>query len=1060
MSDKFYTQKIFNLTYEILEQFESSQEVLGLPKTQFFNPQNFPSLKVKRYGQLIATPFGVAAGPHTQLARNIIAAWTMGARYIELKTIQTLDEIEVKKPCIDMQDEGYNCEWSQELKIKDSFNEYLNAWIIIHILNHKMGWGNKPETIFNMSVGYDLAGIMNNNVQWFFEKMANCSKDLAEKIILIKELYPSVEGINIPSEISNNITLSTMHGCPPKEIEEISRYLISEKHLHTTIKLNPTLLGQEKLNAILKDTLNYPIEVPQEAFEHDIKYNDALNIIKNLWSLSKEKDLHFAIKLTNTLEVKNNRKVLPEEMNYMSGRALHPISVNLAYQIQKEFNGDLDISFSGGADAFNISDLVKSGLSPITVSSDLLKPGGYGRLIQYYTQLSENNVETSLINEQNVQNSQLEYLKNYAQKTLEIPTYKYELFHSKNIKSERILNTFDCIAAPCMDACPTEQDIPDYLYWASQGNFNKALDVIYQKNPFPHTLGLICEHSCQAKCTRINYDQSLRIRDIKEFIAINGKASEINPKPLNGIKIAIIGAGPSGLSAAWFLALEGCEIDIFEKNTQAGGLPQSIIPDFRLNQESLKKDINRILDLGVNIHYNSEINKSKLEKITQDYSYIYFAAGAEKSKQLNIQGNNKSIILDPLEFLRKHKSGEKQNLGMHILIIGAGNTAMDVARTAKKLQKENGTVSIVYRRTMAQMPAQSQEITDVLNEGITIKELLAPVEIIKTNGNFELKAQKMTLSHEIGADGRQIPKILLDEYEYIKSDCIIPALGQESSLISKNFNPIQNLQYANPDIKLYTGGDANRGASSIVQAVADGRIFAEHILQLENLNRQTIDKSLIKKKNVSEHLEERSLRIESFYPNNSSDITTSQAIEESSRCLQCDEYCNICISVCPNRANQHYQTEIQTYKIQNIEISGHRFKLRPAHHFSITQESQIYNIGDYCNECGNCSTFCPTSGAPYLVKPQIHLSRASFDNASRGFYYNENVMLGKSEDGISKFKSEAGKLIYENNKVEIVMAEESLKVLDVFIKEEGEYLVEIDEILEMKILMESLFSNK
>ena len=195
-----------------------------------------------RYGKELETPVGMAAGPHTQLAINIIAAWLCGARYIELKTIQTLDELEVSKPCIDMQDEGYNCEWSQELKIEQSFNEYLNAWIIIHILRRELGFEGPLGTLFNMSVGYNLEGILYENVQWFFDKMKDCSAELIEAKDSIRKIYPRIDELEISSCISDHITLSTMHGCPPDEIGKIGLYLINEKKLHTTIKLNPTLL--------------------------------------------------------------------------------------------------------------------------------------------------------------------------------------------------------------------------------------------------------------------------------------------------------------------------------------------------------------------------------------------------------------------------------------------------------------------------------------------------------------------------------------------------------------------------------------------------------------------------------------------------------------------------------------------------------------------------------------------------------------------------------------------------------------------------------------------------
>lgn len=1056
MSDKFFPQNLISLLREILEQLDNKSEVLGLSYNQIFNPDLFPNLRMERYGQMLSTPFGLAAGPHSQLARNIVAGWLMGARYIELKTIQTLDELEIPKPCIDMQDEGYNCEWSQELKIEESFHEYLNAWIIIHIIHHKLKWKNSADTIFNMSVGYDMQGVLKENVQWYFSKMKNSFVELMEKIELIRDFYPQIDEINIPQSISDNITLSTMHGCPPDEIEEISEYLIKEKSLHTTVKLNPTLLGKNELRNILNNELQYPIDVPDEAFSHDIKYPEALKIIKNLGELSLQSGLDFAVKLTNTLEVTNKRGVLPEEMNYMSGRALHPISVNLAAKLQDEFNGELDISFSAGADAHNLIPLVESGLFPITVSSDLLKPGGYGRLVQYYENLAQG-VDSSEKLKKNVglqRDDQLEYLKEYAQEVLADKRYKYEIFESKNIKSDRKLGTYDCIAAPCMDACPTEQDIPDYLYWASKGDFNKSLDVIYQKNPLPRTLGLVCEHGCQTKCTRINYDKPVRIRDLKEYIATHGIATEVKAKEPNGVKVAIIGAGPSGLSAAWFLALEGCEVEIFEKNEKAGGMPQTVIPDFRLNQEALQNDINRILSIGVKIHFNYLIDESEILKLKEDYQYIYIAGGAEVSKKMRISGEELPIVLDPLDFLKKYKAGEISDLTGDILVIGGGNTAMDVARTANKCLK-NGTVNIVYRRTKQQMPAEPQEILDAISEGVIVSELLSPLKIIEKENGFILQLQKMKISDNVGSDGRKKVEALENEFVNLKADSIIPAIGQDAVQLVEEFNDIQNIEKANPNVKIYMGGDASRGASSIVQAVGDGRIFAEYILKMDGLNSSGLVQKNENKKSVVEHIDSRSYKIESLYPADLSVITEQEAIEEASRCLQCDEYCNVCVSVCPNRANQNYKVIPQRIIYKNIYVKGHNFELSEDITLNITQDSQIYNIGDYCNECGNCTTFCPTSGDPYLDKPQVHLSENSFNSAERGYFFKEDIILIKSANTVGQVKDEAGKFYFENDKVEVVLAKDSLKILDVFIKQEGDYAVDLSSIIEMKLMKDS-----
>ncbi len=391
MSDRFHNIPIEKLLKWILEE-EKQGRIFGIYKELFFTPGRNDPFKMKRYGKLLDTPIGVAAGPHSQLAHNIIASWLCGARYIELKTVQTLDEIEVVKPCIDMEDEGYNCEWSQELKIQDSFDEYLNAWIIIHLLKHKFG-GNQNENgfIFNLSVGYDYAGILKPNVQWFFDKMNNCKFELENKLERISGLYPAVKSLNIHSCISDNITLSTMHGCPPDEIEKICSYLIKERKLHTAVKLNPTLLGAEKLRAILNDKLGYRVAIPDETFEHDLKFPDAIRIINSLSTKAKESGVQFGVKLSNTLESTNSTRWLPakEKMVYTSGRALHPLTINLAAKLQSEFDGELDISFSAGVDAFNVSDTLGCNLKPVTVCSDLLKPGGYLRLTQYLEEIQE-----------------------------------------------------------------------------------------------------------------------------------------------------------------------------------------------------------------------------------------------------------------------------------------------------------------------------------------------------------------------------------------------------------------------------------------------------------------------------------------------------------------------------------------------------------------------------------------------------------------------------------------------------------------------------------------------
>ena len=728
MSDKFSILPLRQLLKITLDGLDRKNTFFSIPKEIFFQPKKDDPFRSEIFGQSLETPIGVAAGPHTQLAQNIVAAWLCGARFIELKTIQTLDELKVSKPCIDMQDEGYNCEWSQELKIKQSFDQYLNAWIIIHILKDKFGWKDKElGTIFNMSVGYNFEGILKDNVQWYFHKMADASKELHQKIEEIKDIYPNVINLNIKAELSNNITLSTMHGCPPEEIEQIGEYLITEKKLHTAIKLNPTLLGKTDLRTIIKNS-GFETIVPDIAFEHDLKYEDAKKIISRLQQKAKENKVHFNLKLTNTLESENNKDIFPEEekMMYASGRVLHPISINLAKKLQNDFDGKLHISFSGGADAFNISAIVSSGLYPVTVCSDILKPGGYGKLNQYMENLSTIRMNSNI-------EKQHQHLQNYADHVLESKRYKKVLIQDISIKTSRALTEFDCIHAPCIDTCPTNQDVPNYIYHTANGNFEQAFDVITKTNPFPNTTGMVCDHLCQTKCTRINYDSPVLIREIKRFVAENAKnRNDINTSQhlhRSNQSVGIIGAGPSGLSCAKFLKAAGFDVNVYEEKDRPGGMISNAIPSFRLKMNSIRTDIERIEKLGVKIQYKKKINKELFEQVKRENDYIFIATGAQKSKKIKLEGQEAKGVLDPLDFLFEVKDDEHVALGDNVLIVGGGNTAMDAARTAKRLVSKDGTVKIVYRRTIKQMPADFDEIISVQEEGIEITELTSPIKI-------------------------------------------------------------------------------------------------------------------------------------------------------------------------------------------------------------------------------------------------------------------------------------------------------------------------------------------
>ncbi len=1084
MSDKFYRISIGRVFKWILNE-EKEGRIFGIYKENIFTPHKNDPFKLERYGQILDTPLGVAAGPHTQMAQNIIVSWLTGSRYIELKTVQTLDELEVAKPCIDMEDEGYNCEWSQELKIKDSFDEYLNAWILIHVLKHKFGWDNKElGVIFNMSVGYNLEGILKPNIQWFFDKMNNCSEELEEKKLQLEKLYPAIHEVQIPSQISNNITLSTMHGCPADEIESIGKYLIEDRKLHTTIKLNPTLLGAEKLRYILNDKLGYEITVPDEAFEHDLKYEDAIEIIKSLQKSADNIGVMFSLKLTNTLESINRTRWLPEneKMVYTSGRALHPISINVAQKLQETFNGKLDLSFSAGIDAFNIADTLACNLKPITVCSDLLKPGGYLRMIQYLDELKKSFVKVGAenidefikvkANLEEVRESGIINLNKYTTSVLENRAYHKSNFQHENIKTSRKLTEYDCVNAPCTETCAVSQDVSEYMWHTANGNFNDALNIILKDNPLPNITGNVCDHLCQTKCTRMNYDDTLLIRGIKRF---NSEENNVDisssVKEQNGFSVAIIGAGPSGLSSAYFLALEGFNVTVYESKSFAGGMASDSIPFFRLTDKQIKADVYLIKSLGVEFKFNQKVNAQLFSQIKKDCDFIHIAVGAQGSKLLNIEGENLDGVIDQLEFLSKVRRKEKVNLGKEIAIIGGGNSTVDAARTANRLVGTSGKVTVIYRRTKKEMPADSEEINALFSEGITLLELTAPQKIEKKNDKLIFHLTKMKLG-EPDESGRRRP-IEIPNSEFTMSfDSIIPAIGQEVQLdFLKNGKLNLNEDTFETELDgVFAGGDAIRGADSLINAIGDGKNIALEIIERVSQNNGTKNQK-VKKLSSAEFQHNQATRIygkrmpeislnkrnnfELVHPS----LTKEDAIAEASRCLLCDDVCNICVGVCPNFANVTFKSSSEKIPIYKIEKREKEVVSIIDDYFTVKQELQIFNIGDFCNECGNCNTFCPTSDAPYLTKPKFYLTEESYNSEDSCYYLNDNVLLYKNNGQVHKTVIENGSFKYKSGTIEIEFNSVHYRIITIKENLEVGSSIRFEKASEMIYLLKSLFNN-
>jgi putative selenate reductase len=1090
MSDKFSCCSIERLLRWILAE-EKTGQIFGIPQKLFFKPSRDDPFRMIRYGEVLETPIGVAAGPHTQLSQNIISAWLTGARYMELKTVQTLDELAVTKPCIDMTDEGYNCEWSQELTLDQSYSEYLNAWIILHVLKDKFGWGeaHTPGFIFNMSVGYNLEGILNPNVQRFLDRMTDCRKEKAVRVEALAATYPRIRDLTIPDTISNNLTVSTMHGCPPQEIEKIGRYFIEEKKLHTTIKLNPTLLGPARLREILNDRLGYSVEVSDEAFAHDLKYDAGISLITALKKTARKAGVHFNLKLTNTLEAVNRDQNLPdsEAMLYMSGRALHPISIALANRLQQSFEGHLDLSFSAGIDCFNICEVLACNIKPITVCSDLLKPGGYGRLSQYIKQMRTDFASSRVTRvddwilsktkgEIDPKKAGLINLAEYTRRVVSEPRYHKSAFAHDNIKTARPLTSFDCVQAPCVVTCPANQDVPRYMAYTATGEYEKAWQTILASNPFPRMQGMVCDHLCQTKCTRMNYDQTLRIREIKRFVAERHQGpSGLIPAGANGIRVAVVGAGPSGLACAYFLALKGFQVEIYESKAFAGGMAADAIPKFRLDKASLKEDIDAILSLGVQIHYDKRIDSNQFERLRQSHDYLYVAIGAQKGLKLGIPGETAAGVMDQLSFLSAVRQGEYPDLGKKVVIVGGGNSAIDAARTARRLVPEEGEVSILYRRTRHEMPAEQEEIEAALSEGVKLIELAAPECMLVEDGKVTANLCFQMELGEKDASGRRSPTKLDGSEFHLEADCVIAAIGQE---VVADFFPEGKIkidpQTLETHIKnVYAGGDAVRGASSLIHAIGDGKKAAAQIaaraLSNENNSKSNsvpqrddrqIDFSELQARQAQRYASFRVPETTNGGPLGFDPITPAlneaAAREEARRCLQCDLMCNVCVTVCPNRANIAYQSDPLDTIHQHIFVSKGKTEIKNLGAAQILQPFQIINIGDFCNECGNCATFCPTSGAPYQTKPTFYLTLESFEDAAEGYLFCEGVLQYKGQAGLETLSEDDAGLIYKKGDFVVQLNPETCLVENIKDAPQDSGGIDLRHAVEMRVLFKGL----
>ncbi len=474
--------------------------------------------------------------------------------------------------------------------------------------------------------------------------------------------------------------------------------------------------------------------------------------------------------------------------------------------------------------------------------------------------------------------------------------------------------------SPCQHTCPIEMDIPSYIALIRAKRFEDAYKVLLQSNPFPSVCGRVCDHKCQTKCRRGNMDEPLAIKFLKRFITDNAPRPKIEPVPVSRKeKIAVIGAGPTGLTTARDLALRGYKVTVFEELPKPGGMLAWGIPSYRLPRDILEKEIDNIRALGVEIRLNTRVGRDiTMAKLEKDFDYIYLGSGAHKSQKMNCPGEDLKNVFGGVEFLRDFNANEdgwlkgQKTLGKNVAVVGGGNSAIDAARIAVRL---GANVTILYRRLRQDMPAAQEEIKAAEEEGIKIEYLVAPLKIEGAKGKVSsITCQRMTLG-DFDASGRKRPVAIAGSEFTLKLDSVIAAIGQvpDMSFIDQKsgikinrrdcFEVGDEFKSRTSSPRYFAGGDAVTGPDTVIGAIAAGHQAAEDIdAAIRKANGEpAYEKPAREKIDVPLIIDEETVEAPQMaMPELSGDrrkmdfsevelgFTIEDAVQEASRCLRCD----------------------------------------------------------------------------------------------------------------------------------------------------------------------------
>lgn len=915
----------------ITTEYRRDGSVFGVAK-----PFKATARKLPIFGESIETPIGPAAGPHTQFAQNIIAAYFAGARFFELETVRAETKAD-GDPAIDAADECYHYGCPSPLTAEQAFDEYVKAWCACKIMAKAFGLGSGDGFVFHMSVGGSLAELQSQPIDTFLRNMLDASGTAVfrECLDTLREFFPEeADYIGAISPcISRSVTLAADVQASAAAIEEMAAYLMLEKHLHLFVKCAPTLLGCEYARYMLAQLEYRYIQLDDRDFLGCMQYDEAIALFPRLKALSQEHGLEFGIKMGGSLPVAGKVGEEPAK-KYLSGKALYALTASLTYQLARDLKDySIRISYSGGADAFHAAPLFECEVWPITMASTILKPGGYQRFTQIAHQLVPSMY--GAFGRINVHS-----LRQVVQSMLSDMHLVKLSQDAPDYKLDKPVPLLDCFTAPCKHVCPIGQDIPEYLELASKGKYVDALRVITETNPLPFITGCLCTHPCMDKCVRNHYDKPTNARFGKLLIARMAYDAYMEtvepPAPADTTaKVAVIGGGATGMSAAYFVGRAGIPVTLFERSGKLGGVVRHITPDSRISDEDVDKDAALMMKMGVDVRLNTDA-PSVAELKAMGYTHIFIATGAWKHNTLDISRGN---AIPAFEWLRDFRAKKDVPLG-HVVVVGGGNVAVDVARAAVVAGATSST--LLYRRTRKYMPASHLEIEKALADGVQLAELSLPAE----KAGSKLLCSKLVLGAP-DASGRRAP-LDMGDFSLIPCDTIITALGESvhSDLFTENGIEVDEAGFPAFQTNLegvYAGGAAIRRAADVVEGIADAKAFAEIVIGEAHAyaipaGSQVEPAAAIAKKG----------------------ILCDLARTEGDRCLNCATVCQVCADVCPHRAN-----------VAVVLPDGRR---------------QILHIDRLCSSCGNCATFCPYTSAPAQDKFTLFSDSAAFEaSGSQGF---------------------------------------------------------------------------